>query len=177
LPGIVTGTATCVTNSISCINNAEQVSDLTACANTLQSCAVTQVQTVVPPAVGQVIGSVSACQSTLNSCIAAASTPAAVTTCGLNDANCVVGSFGLAPPTSTASALVKCTDDAATCALQATTQGMLDLCRRRLTGCVSELTGTTPPPPMTCAQKWTACLAANPLNFVMCDAQLLTCTP
>jgi hypothetical protein len=176
LPSVVTGTATCVTDSIACINNAEQVSDLTTCANNLQSCAVTQVQTVVPPAVGKVIGSVSSCQTTLSSCIAAAATPADVTTCSLNDATCVVGSFGLTPPNSTASAVIKCTDDAANCALQATTQGMLDLCRRRLTGCVSELVGPTTPPPMTCAQKWTACLAANPLNFATCDAQLLTCT-
>ena len=177
LPSIVTGTATCVTNSVNCINNAEQVSDLTACANNLQSCAVTQVQTVVPSAVGKVIGSVSSCQTTLNSCIAAAATPADVTACSLNDATCVVGSFGITPPNSTASAVIKCTDDAANCALQATTQGMLDLCRRRLNGCITELGGSTTPPALTCAQKWTACLAANPLNFPTCDAQLLTCTP
>jgi len=177
LPSVVTGTATCVTDSLNCINNAEQVSGLTTCANNLQSCAVAQIQTVVPPAVSKVIGSVSSCQSTLNSCIAAAATPADVTACSLNDANCVVGSFGLTPPTSTASAVIKCTDDAANCALGATTQGMLDLCRRRLQGCITELVGPTTTPPMTCAQKWTACLAANPLNFPTCDAQLLTCTP
>jgi hypothetical protein len=177
LPSVVTGTATCITNSINCINSSERVSDLTTCANNLQSCTVTQVQTVVPPAVSKIIGSVSSCQTTLNSCIAAAATPADVTACSLNDANCVVGSFGLTPPNSTASAVIKCTDDAANCALEATTQGMLDLCRRRLNGCITEYLGPATPPPLTCAQKWTACLAANPLNFPMCDAQLLTCTP
>jgi hypothetical protein len=177
LPSVVTGTATCVADNISCINSAEQVSDLTTCANNLESCAVTQVQTVLPAPVGQIIGSVSSCQTALNSCISAAATPADVTTCSLTNANCVASGFGLTPPGNPAKGVIQCANAATNCALEATNIGTVDLCRRRLTSCIAEVVGSTPPPPMTCGQKWTACLAQNPFNFPLCDSQLLDCTP
>src|SRR6185312_5699903 len=65
LPPVVTGTATCVDNSVKCINAAEQVDDLTTCANNLEQCAVGQAQSVLPPQVGQVVGGVATCETTL----------------------------------------------------------------------------------------------------------------
>jgi hypothetical protein len=175
LPTIVTGTATCVTDSVKCINAAETVSDLTTCANNLESCAVTQAQSVVPQQVGQVLGNVSSCETTLNSCIAAATTPAAVTACTQTGATCVAGSLGVTLPTVSVTGVVQCTETAAKCALDASSVAAVTECATSLTSCVQEAVGTTTPPPMTCQQKWTACLAKNPLNFVTCDLQLLSC--
>jgi hypothetical protein len=176
LPKIVSGTATCVDNSVKCINAAEQVSDLTTCANDLQSCAVTQVQKVVPPEVAQTIGSVNACRTTLNSCIAAAETPAAVTACSETNARCVATGLGVPVPDVSVTAVVRCTDTAANCTLDASTPEDVAACASGLRACVGAAVGSdSTPPAMTCAQKWTACLAKNPLNFVVCDLQLATC--
>jgi hypothetical protein len=176
LPKIVSGTATCVDNSVKCINAAEQVSDLTACANNLQSCAVTQVQAVVPEGVGQTIGSVSACQTTLNTCISDATTPAAVTACSETGARCVANGLGVTLPDVSVTAVVRCADTAANCALDASTVEDVAACASSLRSCAAEAVGSTSTPPaMTCAQKWTACLARNPLNFLLCDVQLATC--
>jgi hypothetical protein len=176
LPTVVSGTATCVDDAIKCINSSEMVSDLTTCANNLQSCAVTQVQSVVPPEVGKAIGSISSCQTTLNSCISAASTPADITACSQADANCVANGLGVTLPDVSISGVVKCAQTAADCTLDATTVSAVTACANTLTSCTTEAVGSSAPPPMTCAQKWTGCIAQNPLNFATCDAQLLTCT-
>ncbi len=177
LPSIVTGTATCVDDSVKCINAAEEVTDLTTCANNLESCAVTQVQTVVPAQVGQAIGAVSSCQTTLNSCIAAATTPAGVTQCSETGATCVASGLGVTLPDVSVTAVVQCAETAASCVLNASSINAVTECTTTLTSCAASAVGTTgAPPAMTCEQKWTACLAANPLNFLTCDLQLLTCT-
>jgi hypothetical protein len=176
LPTVVSGTATCVDDAIKCINAAEQVSDLTTCANSLESCAVTQAQTVLPSDVGKAIGSVSSCQTTLNSCISAASTPAAVTACSQTDATCVAKAVGVTLPDVSISGVVTCAQTAANCVLDATSVQNVTTCANSLNSCTAEAVGAVgAPPPMTCAQKWTACLAQNPLNFLQCDSQLLTC--
>jgi hypothetical protein len=171
LPPVVTGTATCVTNSVTCINAAEAVSDLTTCANNLESCAVTQAESVVPPQVGEVIGSVSTCETTLNSCITAATTPAAVTACGQTGATCVAGTLGVTIPNLPVTGVVNCAQTAATCALDAETVDSVTSCATTLTTCVANVAQ----PVLTCDQKFTACLAANPFNFFQCGNQLATC--
>jgi hypothetical protein len=177
LPSIVTGTATCVTDAVKCINAAELVTDLTTCANNLQSCAVTQVQMVVPPQVGQVIGTVNSCETTLNNCISAAATPAAVTKCSQTGATCVAGGLGVTLPDVTVPAVVQCAETAAKCALAASSIDDLTGCTSNLNICNANAVGQDGAPPvLTCAQKWTACLAKNPLNFLACDVQLLGCT-
>lgn len=173
LPSIVSGTAGCISSAVECINGAQQVSDLTTCANGLQSCAVTQVQAVVPEQVGQVLGSVSSCQTTLNSCITAATTPAAITACSQADATCVAGTLGITLPDVSISGVVECAQGAANCVLDASTVQNVTACGNNLTECTTAAVGN--PPPLTCAQKWTACLAQNPLNFLQCDSQLLAC--
>jgi hypothetical protein len=177
LPTIVTGTATCVQDSVKCINAAEKVTDLTTCANNLESCAVTQIQAVVPAQVGLVIGTVSYCQTTLNSCIAAASTPAAVTACSRSGATCVADGLGVTLPEVAVPEVVQCAQTAANCALDATSIDATTACASALTSCAANAVGLDgAPPPLTCAQKWTACLAKNPFDFATCDLQLLTCT-
>jgi hypothetical protein len=176
LPTVVTGTATCVQTSVSCINAAETVANLTTCANNLESCAVAQAQSVLPPAVGQVIGSVSTCETTLNSCITAAATPAAVTTCSQTAATCVADSVGVTLPTVSVTGVLNCAQTAANCALDAASVASVTACATALTSCAAAAVGTTTaPPPQTCQQKWTACMAQNPLNFLGCGAQLATC--
>jgi hypothetical protein len=177
LPTIVTGTSTCVADSVKCINAAEEVTDLTTCANNLESCAVTQVQMVVPAQVGQVIGTVSSCQTTLTSCIAAATTPAGVTQCSETGATCVAGGLGVTLPDVSVTGVVQCAQTAATCVLDASSVNAVTECTTTLTSCAASAVGDAgAPPAMTCEQKWTACLAANPLNFLTCDLQLVTCT-
>jgi hypothetical protein len=176
LPSIVTGTATCIQNTVRCINAAEAVADLTTCANDLSSCAVTQVQTVVPPAIGNTIGNINSCRTALNSCIVAATTPAQVRTCTQTEATCVASGLGITLPDVSIPGVVQCAQAAASCTLKATTVRSLAACANGLNSCTAEA-GLPTPPPLTCAQKWTACLAENPFNFPLCDSQLLTCTP
>jgi hypothetical protein len=177
LPSIVTGTATCVSDSVKCINAAEKVSDLTTCANNLQSCAVTQVQAVVPAQVGQVIGTVNSCETALNGCISDATTPAAVTECSQTGATCVAGALGVTLPDVSIPAVVRCAETAGKCALDASSIDSITGCATTLNSCVANAVGQDGAPPVvTCEQKWTACLAKNPLDFLTCDVQLLGCT-
>jgi hypothetical protein len=176
LPTIVTGTATCVENSIKCVNAAEVVSDLTTCANNLASCAVAQAETVVPEQVGVVIGDVNTCNTTLNSCIAAAATPVDLTTCSVTGATCVASALGVTLP-SEIEGVIQCTQTAASCALQSTDPENVAYCANTLASCAAAAVGANSNPPLlTCAQKWTACIAKNPFNFLACDHQLATCT-
>lgn len=175
LPSVVTGTASCVDTSVSCIKAAKTAADLTACANALESCAVTQVETVLPPQVGTAIGQVTTCETTLNSCIAAAQTPSALTACTTAGASCVAGTLGVTLPTVPAAAVVHCTETAGSCVLDSKTVSDVTACATTLTSCVTTAVGSTPV--LTCAQKWTACVGNNPLNFLVCSAQLATCKP
>jgi hypothetical protein len=172
LPSVVTGTVTCAQNAESCINAAEQVSDLTTCGNDLESCVVAEVQKIVPERVGVVIGDISSCDTALNSCVAAAATPSAVTSCLRTRAQCVASSFGITPPD--VPGVVQCAETAGNCAFDASTVDDVTACASNLRSCLAEA-GSSAPPPLTCRQKWTACLALNPFDFLGCDQRFLTC--
>jgi hypothetical protein len=57
-----------------------------------------------------------------------------------------------------------------------TTIDAVTSCATTLTSCAASAAGVgTTPNPQTCQQKFTACLAANPLNFLGCGAALAVC--
>ncbi|HLK41453.1 MAG TPA: hypothetical protein VKU41_32110, partial [Polyangiaceae bacterium] len=91
-------------------------------------------------------------------------------------ATCVAGGLGVTLPNVSVEGVVQCADTAANCALAATTVSDVTTCASTLTSCAASAAGVTSPAPLTCAQKFTACLAKNPLNFLTCAAQLSTCT-
>jgi hypothetical protein len=101
----------------------------------------------------------------------------AVTTCSQTGATCVAGGLGVTLPDASVLAVVDCAETAATCALDASSINAVMECATTLTSCAASAVGQDgAPPASTCEQKWTACLAKSPLDFVTCDLQLLGCT-
>jgi hypothetical protein len=176
LPDVVEGTAACVEGALSCIDKARRAGDLSGCAESLAGCAVDQVKAVVPPEVGQVIGDVSDCQVALDTCIGRAETATALAACNEDGAGCVASSLGVTLPKVPVADVVKCTERATSCALDASTVREVTACATGLTSCAADIVGSVDvPAQLTCEQKWTACLTKNALNFLQCGADLSSC--
>ncbi|MDB4971695.1 MAG: hypothetical protein JWN48_36 [Myxococcaceae bacterium] len=176
LPNVVEGTAACVDASVSCINKARSVSDLANCATSLSGCAVEQVQAVIPAEVGQVVGEVNTCRTELDGCIAAAANATALAACSEDSAVCVADTLHVTLPNVPVSKVVDCAETAATCALHVSSVRDVSACATALSSCAGNVVGSVElPKPLTCEQKWTACMASNPLNFFKCSSALNSC--
>jgi hypothetical protein len=171
LPKVVTGTAACVTSSVECVRAAKSASDLAGCGETLQSCAVGQAVSVLPPAVGQVVTSVDGCLGSLRTCTEAAATPAALTTCSEAEVQCIANALGVPAPSDLGAEAIKCAENGAQCTLDASSVADIQDCTASLIAC----NGTVAKAALTCDQKWTRCLAQNPFGFLQCAFDLATC--
>lgn len=171
LPKVVTGTAECVTSSVDCVRAAKSASNLAGCGETLQSCAVGQAVSVLPPAVGQAVTTVSECLASLRTCTEAATTPAALTTCSETEVQCVAEGLNVPAPSDLGAEAVKCAENGAQCVLDASSAADLQDCTASLVAC----NGSIAMAALTCDQKWTRCLAQNPFGFLQCAFDLATC--
>jgi hypothetical protein len=172
LPPIVDGTAMCVDQDVACIRAAKTVNDLATCGQTFQSCAVDQAVSALPPAVGTVVRDVTDCLTTLGMCTTEAASASAITQCGQDEVSCVADSLGVPlaqPPVAEA---VRCAETAANCGQHATSAAAVRTCAANFTQCNADLAAGQ----LSCAQKWTACLGKNPLNFIGCAAEFASCT-
>jgi len=177
LPKVVEGTAACVDSTVECIRSSEVVSDLAGCAGTLESCAVEQIQAVLPPEVVKVVSDVTSCTTALNGCIAEATRPSALTACTETEAKCIAQSLGVTLPDVPVAKVVDCAQTAAECTLDASSASDVTACARGLTSCAAAAVGVGgDPKPQTCEQKFTTCMGRNPLNFLKCGAELSGCT-
>jgi hypothetical protein len=177
LPAVVDGTAGCVDDAVSCIDGSKRVSDLTNCAKDLSSCAVEQAASLVPPEVGEVIDGANQCRLDLNACVAAAETPVAIAQCTEDSATCVAQTLHVTLPNVPLDEVGDCADSATQCALDARKLSDITTCATNLTACAGKVIGDTTgvPKPLTCEQKWTACVAKNPFGFFSCGADLASC--
>lgn len=172
LPPIVDGTAKCIDDDVACIRAAKSVADLAACADTFRGCAVDQAVSALPPAVGTVVRDVTDCLNTLGMCTADAGSASEITQCGQDEVSCVAGSLGVTLPQPPVADAIHCAETAASCVQKATTAAAVRTCAMNFTQCNAGIATTQ----LTCAQKWTACLARNPLNFLGCTADFSVCT-
>lgn len=172
LPPIVTGTAACAEDSVVCIRAAKSAADLATCSRTFQGCAFDQAVSALPPEVGTVVKDIGDCLGTLRTCTGSATSASAVTECSQDEISCVAGSFGVSLPQPPVAEAIHCAETAADCGLHATTPAAVRTCAASFTKCNADLATAQ----LTCAQKWTACLARNPFNFVGCTADFSVCT-
>ncbi|MFM2416692.1 MAG: hypothetical protein RL385_1415 [Pseudomonadota bacterium] len=176
LPGIVQGTAGCVDSSVACIKAAKKASDLGACGQSYASCAVEQATAVIPPEVGKVVTGVNKCRLTLDSCIAGAETASDIAKCSGQGASCVAGTLNITLPNVPVSEVVHCAETASECAIKASSVRDVTACTTALAACNAEVVGSIDvPPQLSCQQKWTACMAKNPFDFLKCSANLTSC--
>jgi hypothetical protein len=119
---------------------------------------------------------VSKCASSLNACIGTAKNASGVAACNEANAKCVASSLNVTLPDVPVSKVVSCAETAAKCALDASSVSDVTGCARGLTSCAAAVVGVggNPETP-SCSQKWTSCVASNPLNFLKCAADLTGC--
>ncbi len=177
LPPVVDGTAACVDKAVSCIQGSKRVSNLTECAESLTDCAVKQVESVLPPEVTEVIGDANKCRLDLDACVTGAETPAAVAQCGAESATCAAGALGVQLPQVPLDQVADCAESATQCALKVRKVSDVAKCGENLSACAGKVIENTTnvPKPLTCAQKFSACLAKNPFGFFTCSSEAASC--
>jgi hypothetical protein len=171
LPPVVTGTAQCVDNAVSCLRASETAQDVANCADVLQSCATDQAVMALPPDVGKAVGDISNCVSDLRMCTSDASSPGTLAQCAQDEAACVGTALGVPVPQGAQDA-AKCADTAVDCTLNAKSASDVRACVTALQQCNANVAQTT----RSCVEVWTQCLAKNPLGFLACAAELGDCT-
>ena len=172
IPDVVTGTAECVADAVGCINKAKTVGALGSCAAELEACAVDEVVDALPPAVGTVVGDVAECTQHLDACNSDASSPSELTACAEAYIVCVGDGLGVTLPNPPVSEALACAEDAADCTFDAESLQDLGECGDDYVQCNADLVRQQ----LTCEQKFNTCMSKNPLGFLGCSFQLLTCT-
>ena len=173
LPPVVSGTVDCVQDAVACVRASETVNDVAGCGDTLEDCAVDQVVSTLPPEVGQAVTDTRACLDALDDCNIEASTPAQLTACAQTEIRCVATALGVTLPNVPVAEAVQCAEDAANCTSKARSVPDVRACAADLVECNQSIANG--PAPLTCQQKWTQCLVANPFNFFQCAAELAAC--
>lgn len=172
LPPVVTGTAQCIDDAVSCVRASETTNDVAGCAGDLQNCAVDQAVSALPPAVGTAITDINACTNQLRVCTNEAGSASDLETCREEDVSCVGNALGVPIPQAPIADALRCAEAAADCTLDASSAAELGACADDLRKCNGDIAKQE----LTCAQKWTQCLAQNPFAFLPCAAALATCT-
>jgi hypothetical protein len=182
LPPIVDGTAACVDDSVACIDGSTRPSDLVACAEDLTGCAVEEAvsagEEVIEATVGPVFEAANKCRLSFDACVKGAEGgPAAIAECTDENAHCVTEIFGVTLPNVPVDQAADCAEQATECAFDSTRASEIAACGEDLSACLGEVIEDTTnvPKPLTCEQKWSACVAKNPFGFFTCGAELASC--
>jgi len=188
LPEVVTGTRACVEDGMACINSAESLSDLTACGETMMTCAIDEASAVLPEPVGDAISDVADCNFALGDCVRAATSPADLAACGRTQAECIADGLGVELPVPELPELpglpglpqpeeiIGCAETAADCAMAAESIADLNECTAGFVECTTEAVNIPAiPNPVDCQVAWVRCLIENPIEFISCSEELRSC--
>lgn len=175
LPPVVPETSVCVDRALDCIDSTPSLTGqdvLGACGTELRACAVEAAQQAMPTAVGDALGDVQACRKQLDACVSAAQTPQEIPACTEQEARCIAEGLDVSvPEDAPAQSLIGCTTVALLCTLSATNFDSLDSCNRSLDRCITGVVQAQ----LTCEERWTECVAADPLLLPICSLELLGC--
>lgn len=178
LPPVVDGTAGCVDATVACIDGAKRASGLVSCAENLTECAVDQARGVIDQTVGPVLEGANKCRIEFRSCVDGAETAAAIAECTADNALCVAEIFDVKLPNVPLEDVADCAESATQCAFDASRASDVVACAEKLSACAGQVIEDTTnvPAQLTCEQKWTACVAKDPLfGFITCGGQLASC--
>lgn len=116
---------------------------------------------------------VAQCRRALDDCVIAAQTPADIEVCSAQEARCIAGEMQVPVPDDVPpESLIQCTFSAAECALEAPNADSLSSCSWGLEQCIDAALQAR----FSCIDKFTQCVAANPLLLAICSLELLVCT-
>jgi hypothetical protein len=172
LPQVSLANSACVEQALDCIDRAQASEQLPSCGGNLQSCADAVALAAMPPAVSQAVGEVSECRNALDACVIAAKKPEEIPACSEQESRCVAQGLQVPVPDNVPPGnLIDCAAVAVVCTLAATNLDSLDSCTRAFDRCV---VGDARQP-LTCAERWTQCVADQPLLLPICSLELLGC--
>jgi hypothetical protein len=112
------------------------------------------------------------CRQALDECVIAAQVPADIEVCSAQEARCIAGEMQVPVPEEVpVDRLIQCTYTAAECALTALNADSLSSCSWALDQCVAAALNAQ----FACIDRFTQCVAANPLLLPICSLELLVC--
>jgi|GEM_PF-5147850 hypothetical protein len=113
------------------------------------------------------------CRRDLDDCVIAAQTPADIEVCSAQEARCIAGEMQVPVPDDVpVDSLIKCTYTAAECTLKALSVDSLGSCTWALEQCIDAALHAQ----FSCIDKFTQCVADDPLLLPICSLELLVCT-
>jgi len=113
------------------------------------------------------------CRRDLDDCVIAAQAPADIEVCSAREARCIAGEMQVPVPDDVpVDSLVKCTYTAAECTLKAPSVDSLGSCTWALEQCIDAALHAQ----FSCIDKFTQCVADDPLLLPICSLELLVCT-
>jgi hypothetical protein len=113
------------------------------------------------------------CRRALDECVIAAQTPADIEVCSAQEARCIAGEMQVPVPDDVpVDSLIKCTYTAAECTLKAPSIDSLGSCTWALEQCIDAALQAQ----FSCIDKFTQCIAQDPLLLPICSLELLVCT-
>jgi hypothetical protein len=113
------------------------------------------------------------CRQQLDACVRAAEAPESINSCSEQEARCIANAMKVTVPDNVpVGTLTQCAATATDCALLAPNADTLNGCTLSLASCINGVATTK----LTCTERWTQCVADQPLLFPICSFELLGCT-